>query len=91
MKGLRRARAAPRRQGGVAIITSMIIVAIVAIIATDLAWDTALDLSDAGEDVSTALIALSRQESFPRSQMLAQSLLTTFAAGEKTPAFSRKS
>ena len=44
MKGLRRARAAPRRQGGVAIITSMIIVAIVAIIATDLAWDTALDV-----------------------------------------------
>jgi N-acetylmuramoyl-L-alanine amidase len=47
---------------------------------TDILTD--VDLSDAGEDVSTALIALSRQESFPRSQMLAQSLLTTFAAGD---------
>lgn len=43
---------------------------------------TNVDLSDAGEDVSNALIALSRQQSLPRSQMLAQSLLKTFAAGD---------
>ena len=36
--------AGPNRQRGVAIITAMIIVAIVAIIATDLAWNTALDV-----------------------------------------------
>lgn len=44
MNAGRRAGQAPSRQRGVAIITAMIIVAIVAIIATDLAWETALDV-----------------------------------------------
>ena len=43
---------------------------------------TDVDLSDAGEDVTRALISLARQDTQPRSGALAQALLTTFAAGD---------
>ena len=43
---------------------------------------TGVNLTGTGEDVAFALVDLARQETQPRSQALARSLLTTFAAGD---------
>ncbi len=43
---------------------------------------TSVDLEDTSDDVTRALVDLASQDTQPRSQALAQALLTTLAAGE---------